>query len=154
MMSSKLQGLNEIKPKTVFPLCVLKRDTEILHPLVDVGASFSNDRSIVLLAMRNLYRDDEGSTTTKLLTVLSKCGAEPQTPGFMFTLLQLEVHHLEERWVHSVPMEYADPNVMGSRRGEHPGKTNADAEKWYVQHLLHIYRTTDRAGPKTRTQKG
>ncbi|KAI0127479.1 hypothetical protein BJ170DRAFT_595351 [Xylariales sp. AK1849] len=137
---------NERRPHTVLQLCVSQRHTDLLEILIDAGATFSNELSIVLLAMNDPYGEGvdlehDGSTTGKLLTMLLERGADPQPQGFKFTPLQLAVRHLEERWVQSILSEFPDPNALGNPSGDHPWLIDGDDKVWHGQHPLEICET-------------
>jgi hypothetical protein len=145
-MFEKPTQANEKRAHTVLQLCVLHRRKDLLEILIEAGANFTNEPSIVLLALKHPYGttepgdNDDGTLTHELLTLLLDRGANPQPEGFLFTPLQSAVLHLEERWVTSLLYENINPNLIGLENGEHPHYEQAKARSWHSQHPLQICR--------------
>lgn len=121
--SFKVEGT---EPTSLMQLCVTRRDAAFLRALIDSRADFSGETDLVMDLFYNAYGhrslDDEdgGAKTGKMLKMLLDRGVRPEAPGYTFTPLQFAVANLEDRWVHDLLLEHADPNAVGSDTGVHP----------------------------------
>ncbi|KAI3393833.1 hypothetical protein diail_3560 [Diaporthe ilicicola] len=114
------------EPRTVMQLCVTRRDVAFLQALIESRADFSGERELVMDVFYHAYGhkslgdEDGGAKTGQMLKMLLERGVRPETTGYLFTPLQFAVTNLEERWVHDLLYEGADPNATGDADGEDP----------------------------------
>ncbi|KAI0603220.1 hypothetical protein F4775DRAFT_598325 [Biscogniauxia sp. FL1348] len=125
---------------TLLDFCIRREGAqEFLQLFVRFGATFEHENEILYTAM-DIFCDHEANgirLTTMLRLLLGAC-ANPNPvpnrpsnssetpikrqakPGFLFTPLQLAVHHLEPGWVETLLEECADANGRGTRDGVIP----------------------------------
>ncbi|KAI1631083.1 hypothetical protein F4809DRAFT_633900 [Biscogniauxia mediterranea] len=125
---------------TLLDFCIRRRGArEFLQLFIRFGATFEHENEILYTAM-SVFCDHDANgiklnTILKLLLgacanpnpVPSRSSNSPETPikgkvesGFVFTPLQLAVHHLEPGWVETLLEECADANGRGTRNGVFP----------------------------------
>lgn len=113
-------------PMSVMQLCITRRDADFLEALIDARADFSGEKELVMdlfyhaYGHKSLDDQDGGAKTGKMLKMLLERGVRPEVPGYLFTPLQFAVSNLEERWVHDLLFEGANPNATGTEDGVDP----------------------------------
>lgn len=114
------------EPISVMQLCVTRRDVDFLQALIDSRADFSGEKELVMdlfyhaYGHKSLDDQDGGAKTGKMLKMLLERGVRPEVTGYLFTPLQFAVRNLEDRWVHDLLFEGANPNATGTKDGVHP----------------------------------
>lgn len=114
------------EPTSVMQLCVTRRDIAFLQALIDSRADFSGEKDLVMdlfyhaYGHKSLDDEDGGAKTAEMLKMLLERGVRPEAPGYVFTPLQFAVSNLEDRWVHDLLFEDANPNGIGKKNGVHP----------------------------------
>lgn len=121
--SFKVEGTD---PTTLMQMCVTRRDIDFLEALIESRADFSGETDLVMdlffhaYGHRSLNDEDGGAKTGSMLKMLLDRGVRPETGGYIFTPLQYAVSKLEDRWVHDLLKEHADPNATGRPDGVDP----------------------------------
>ncbi|KAG6354535.1 hypothetical protein INS49_004552 [Diaporthe citri] len=114
------------EPMSVMQLSVTRRDVDFLQALIDARADFSGEKELVMdlfyhaYGHKSLDDQDGGAKTGKMLKMLLERGVRPEVPGYVFTPLQFAVSNLEDRWVHDLLFEGANPNATGTTNGVYP----------------------------------
>lgn len=160
------------EPMSLMQLCVTRRDIDFLQALIDSRADFSGEKELVMdlfyhaYGHKSLDDQDGGAKTGKMLKMLLERGVRPEVPGYVFTPLQFAVSNLEDRWVHDLLFEGANPNATGTENGVDPfdeGKTGINGQKtplriceettpeWYQNDSISDKELMDDARERVRT---
>ena len=127
------------EPTTLMQMCVTRRDIDFLQALIDSRADFSGENDLVMdlfyhaYGHRSLDDEDGGAKTGIMLKMLLDRGVRPEAPGYIFTPLQFAVSNLEDRWVHDLLKEGADPNAIGNPSGVNPWETGVPGDSTPLQ---------------------
>lgn len=139
--------LRDSDATTVLEMCVSNRQVDFLDIFVQAGATFKDAEGILFRALEDPYsdgegRNDDGSTTGRIIRTLLERGADPNTASHhKWTLLQVAARQLEHSWVQELLYYRANPITVFEPEDSNESETKGSVA-WYHKAPLDICRTT------------